>query len=66
MKVRNVRGRDLEIGVTGQVVKAAEAAEVDDDLGARLCEQPANWREVTDRPKARKKTARKSTTEENS
>lgn len=56
MKVRNVRGRPLEIGETGHVVAADDTVEVDDDLGARLCEQPANWREVTDRPKAPKAT----------
>lgn len=69
--VTNVRGRRLEIAETGQVVGPGETVEVDDLLAARLCEQPANWREGTDRPKpgkqtGRKQTGRRSATKENS
>lgn len=43
MKVTNVRGYALEIAATGQVVEPGEDAEVSDELGRSLCEQPANW-----------------------
>lgn len=46
MKIRNVRPYTLEIGVTGQLVNPGEEVEVDDQLGASLCEQPANWKPV--------------------
>lgn len=47
MKIKNVRGYALEIGVTGQLVNPDETVEVDDLLGKSLCEQEANWKRVT-------------------
>lgn len=44
MKIQNVRGYALEIGVTGQLVNPGETVEVDDLLGKSLCEQEANWK----------------------
>lgn len=46
MEIRNVRGYALEIAATFQVVEHGETVEVPDDLGASLCEQPANWEPV--------------------
>lgn len=34
---------EIELDVTGAVVRRGEAVEVDDSLAARLDEQPANW-----------------------
>lgn len=43
MQITNVRPYSLEIAVTGQLVEPGESAEVPDELGASLLEQPANW-----------------------
>lgn len=45
MKIRNQREYALDIPYVG-VVNPGETIEVDDVLGASLCEQPANWAPV--------------------
>lgn len=54
MQITNVHDDAREIGVTGQVVQPGETVTVDDELGASLCEQPANWLSATPRSKPRK------------
>lgn len=53
MKIKNVRGYALEIGVTGQLVDPGETAEVDPLLGKSLCEQEANWQPVSSGSKSK-------------
>ena len=55
MKVRNVSGFDRMIAATGQTVEADGIVEVSDELGASLCEQPANWEAVASEPKSKRK-----------
>lgn len=43
MKIRNANTVALELEATGQIVEPGEEIEVDDELGASLCEQPRNW-----------------------
>lgn len=45
MKVRNAREWAVEIE-TGELVDPGDTVEVDEALGARLCEQPDNWKPV--------------------
>lgn len=50
MQITNVHEAARELP-TGQVVEPGETVEVDDELGASLCEQPANWASATPRSK---------------
>lgn len=43
MHIRNQRPYALEIAATGERVEPGDTAEVDDDLGKSLLEQPDNW-----------------------
>lgn len=51
MRVKNVRGKTLEIVATGQLVAPGKTVDVPDDLGNSLLEQPANWAKPTTKPK---------------
>jgi hypothetical protein len=44
-------GGEREIAATGQLVQPGETIEVDDDLGASLCEQVDVWADATPRSK---------------
>jgi hypothetical protein len=50
MKIKNVRGLALEIAATGQIVEPDQEVEVQPEVGASLCEQPANWQAVSAKP----------------
>lgn len=53
MQIRNAHGATLQIAATGQYVEPGATVDVDDELGAALIEQPANWTEVpTEAPPA--------------
>jgi len=43
VQILNASDHPREIVATGQIVNPGETVEVDDDLGASLCEQPDNW-----------------------
>jgi hypothetical protein len=57
MKVRNINvlGEILNVDIRQEPIGAGEVVEVDDELGARLLEQKANWEPVG---KAAKETAK--------
>jgi hypothetical protein len=63
VEIRNVRSYPLVIG--GTVVQPGETITVPDDLGSRLCDQPANWQVETipTRPDTRARRRTSPTTE---
>lgn len=46
MQIRNLRSTAREIAATGQRVEPGGTVDVDDALGAALCEQPDTWAPV--------------------
>lgn len=54
MKITNVSPAARTIAATGQSCEAGETIEVDDDLGASLCEQVDVWAKAQPTPKASK------------
>lgn len=62
MQIRNVSGlvREIANHPTRALVEPGDTVEVDDELGASLCEQAANWQavDVKPTPKSTKDTDR--------
>lgn len=54
MRVTLICDHARELAATGQLVEPGETIEVDDDLGASLCEQVDVWADAT--PKTKTKT----------
>lgn len=64
MHVTLIRDEAREIATTGQVVEPGETVEVDDELGASLCEQVDVWAAATPRSKPKPKAKAEATTTE--